>query len=76
MNDSERIVSLLDGADAFLRNRVISEPLLLNEYDIEVLLDIARVCDEAANLIIRQNEQLDKLRIRDERWHSLLGFGE
>ena len=51
MTDYEKIINELDGADLFLRNRVDAKPALLNEYDVEALLDIAKVCDEAAKLI-------------------------
>ena len=51
MTDYEKIIKELDGADLFLRNRVDAKPALLNEYDVEALLDIAKVCDEAARVI-------------------------
>ena len=51
MTDYEKIIKELDGADLFLRNRANSEPAPLNEYDIEALHDIAKICDEAARLI-------------------------
>ena len=51
MTDYEKIIKELDGADLFLRNRANSEPAPLNEYDIEALLDIAKVCDESARII-------------------------
>lgn len=51
MADYEKVIKLLDGADLFLRNRANSEPAPLNEYDIESMLDIAKVCDEAARII-------------------------
>ena len=57
MTDKE-IIKALDGADVFLRNRANSEPAQLNEYDIEAFIDIANVCDEAANLINRQNAKI------------------
>ena len=49
----ERLIELLDGADLFLRNRINSKPAPLNEYDIEQLKDIAKVCDEAARTLER-----------------------
>ena len=58
----EQIIKALDGADVFLRNRANSEPAPLNEYDIEALIDIANVCDEAANLINRQKEEIERLQ--------------
>ena len=51
MADYEKVIKLLDGADLFLRNRANSEPAPLNEYDIESMLDIAKLCDEAARII-------------------------
>ena len=60
MTDNE-IIKALDGADVFLRNRANSKPAPLNEYDIEALIDIANVCDEAANLINRQKAEIERL---------------
>ena len=51
MADYEKIIKELDGADLFLRNRAMSEPAPLNEYDVEALLDIAKLCDESARII-------------------------
>ena len=51
MTGYEKTIKLLDGADLFLRNRANAEPAHLNEYDIESLLDIAQVCDDAARII-------------------------
>lgn len=61
MTDKE-IIKALDGADVFLRNRANSEPAQLNEYDIEAFIDIANVCDEAANLINRQKAEIENLK--------------
>lgn len=47
----DRLIKLLDGADLFLRNRANAEPAPLNEYDIENLKDIAKVCDDAARTL-------------------------
>ena len=60
MTDND-IIKALDGADVFLRNRANSEPAQLNEYDIEAFIDIANVCDEAANLINRQKSEIERL---------------
>lgn len=49
----ERLIEELDGADLFLRNRANSTPTPLNEYDIEAMLDIAKICDEAARVLER-----------------------
>ena len=59
----QKIVSELDGADVFLRGRATSKTASLNEYDIEVLLGIANVCDEAADFIQRQKAENERLRI-------------
>ena len=47
----DRLIKLLNGADLFLRNRANAEPAPLNEYDIENLKDIAKVCDDAARTL-------------------------
>ncbi len=47
----DRLIELLDGADLFLRNRANAKPTSLNQYDIENLKDIAKVCDEAARTL-------------------------
>ena len=57
----QKIVSELDGADVFLRGRATSKTASLNEYDIEVLLGIANVCDEAADFIQRQKAENERL---------------
>ena len=41
----------LDGADVFLHNRANSLKAPLNEYDIEEMLDIAKICDKAARTL-------------------------
>ena len=55
----EQIINALDGADVFLRNRANSKPAPLNEYDIAELLDIAKICDKASNIIKQQQKQLN-----------------
>lgn len=57
---NQKIVSELDGADVFLRGRAASKSAPLNEYDIEVLLGIANVCDEAADFINRQQAEIEE----------------
>jgi hypothetical protein len=47
----ERLIKDLDSADVFLRNRATSLPTPLNEYDIEEMLDIAKICDETARIL-------------------------
>lgn len=47
----DKLVNLLDGADLFLRNRASAKHTPLNEYDIEAMLDIAEICDEAARIL-------------------------
>ena len=58
----QKIVSELDGADVFLRGRATSKTASLNEYDIEVLLGIANVCDEAADFIQRRDAEIKELQ--------------
>lgn len=70
MTDKE-IIKALDGADVFLRNRANSEPAQLNEYDIEAFIDIANVCDEAANLINRQKAEIERLNKQLEEFKFL-----
>ena len=47
----DRLVESLHGADLFLRNRANCDPAPLNEYDIEAMLDISKICDEAARAL-------------------------
>ena len=47
----DRLIKELDSADLFLRNRANSSPAPLNDYDIEEMLDIAKICDEAARTL-------------------------
>ena len=70
MTDND-IIKALDGADVFLRNRANSEPAQLNEYDIEAFIDIANVCDEAANLINRQKAEIERLNKQLEEFKFL-----
>ncbi len=58
----EQIKKALDSADLFLRNRANAEPAPLNEYDKEELLDIAKICCNALDLINRQESEIDHLR--------------
>mgnify|MGYP003296079835 CR=1 FL=1 len=51
MSKRNKLITGLDSADLFLRNRAKAKPTPLNEYDIEALLDIAKICDEAARLL-------------------------
>ena len=43
-----------------MRGRAASKSAPLNEYDIEVLLGIANVCDEAADFINRQQAEIEE----------------
>jgi hypothetical protein len=52
-DEQAKLVKLLDGADLFLRNRANAKPDPLNEFDIGVMLDIAKVCDDAARMLER-----------------------
>ncbi len=60
------IVKGLDEADLFLRDRANAKPASLNEYDIGILLDIAKLCDEAAHLIKVQKAEIEGL-IQNEK---------
>lgn len=53
MRTEIEIANALDDADLFLRDRANSSPTPLNEYDIAIMLDIAKVCDEAARMLER-----------------------
>lgn len=46
----EMLISDLNSADLYLRNRACSDGEL-NDYDIEAMLDIAKLCDEAARVL-------------------------
>ena len=48
-----KLIKELDAADVFLRNRANAKPAPLNEYDVETMIDIAKVCDEAARALER-----------------------
>ena len=51
MTEREKLISDLDSADFFLRNRVNAKPAPLNEYDKEALLDIAEIAYKAARML-------------------------
>lgn len=55
----ERIIKELDGADVFLRDRANGKPAPLNDYDIEALLDIADICNDAARSIEKLKHYLE-----------------
>jgi len=46
-----RVIELLDEADLFLRNRANAKSAHLNNYDVEMLKNVAKVCDEAARTL-------------------------
>ena len=48
MTDKENLIRELDSADLFLRNRAECASAPLDEYDIMLLQDAAKACDEAA----------------------------
>lgn len=62
-----KIKKALDSADLFLRDRVNSKPAPLNEYDIEILLDIAKTCNNAVDLINCYETEIEKLQETKER---------
>ena len=51
MTDLKKLISELDSADLFLRNRSKAKPDPLNEYDIMLLQDAAKACDTAARVL-------------------------
>ena len=51
MIDKTELISELDSADLFLRNRSKCVPAPLNDYDIMLLQDAAKACDKAARLL-------------------------
>ena len=51
MTDRDRLIKSLDGADLFLRNRATPTDAPLNEYDMEIMRNIAKTCDEAARVL-------------------------
>lgn len=51
MVDLEKLISELDSADLFLRNRSKAPSAPLNKYDVMLLQDAAKACDEAARLL-------------------------
>ena len=69
MTDKE-IKKALDSADLFLRNRANSKPAPLNEYDIDELLNIANVCNEAFDYINRLEAENERLKEEVELLHS------
>ena len=58
----KEIKKALDSADLFLRNRANSKPAPLNEYDIDELLNIANVCNDAYDYINRLEVENEKLK--------------
>ena len=51
MTDKEILIRELDSADLFLRDRSECASAPLNEYDIMLLQDAAKACDEAARIL-------------------------
>jgi hypothetical protein len=49
--DKEKLIKELDSADLFLRNRSKAVPAPLTDYDIMLLQDAAKACDEAARAL-------------------------
>lgn len=68
----EEIIKALDGADLFLRDRVNCEPAPLNDYDKDILLDIAKTCDNAVAIINRQKAEIEKLKEENNNYQELL----
>ena len=51
MIDKEQLIKDLDSSDLFLRNRSQCTTAPLNEFDVLLLQDAARACDEAARIL-------------------------
>lgn len=51
MINKEELIKDLDQADLFLRNRSNALPQPLNEFDIVLLQDAAKACNEAARIL-------------------------
>jgi hypothetical protein len=51
MVDTKKLIKEFDSADLFLRNRAGCTPAPLNEYDIMLLKDTAKACDDAARFL-------------------------
>ena len=66
------IANALDDADLFLRDRANSSPTPLNEYDIAIMLDIAKVCDEAARMLERAI--VSPVKVGDTVWHLMTHY--
>lgn len=49
--ERKRLVERLDGMDLFLRNRASAKKSPLNEYDIGIMQEYAKVADEAARML-------------------------
>lgn len=64
---SDRLIKLLDEADLFLRNRANATPATLNDYDIEKLEDIAKICDEAARSL--EKAIITPCKVGDTVWY-------
>jgi hypothetical protein len=51
MTDTKKLIEELDSADLFLRNRAHAKPDPLTDYDIMLMEDAAKACDEAARAL-------------------------
>ena len=63
---SDKLIFDLDRADLFLRNRVQSPYAPLNKYDIAILLDIAKTCNEVARLL--ETQESDVAEVKHGYW--------
>jgi hypothetical protein len=59
MIDINKLVNDLDAADLFIRDRCGCSDKLLTAYDILILLDVAKTCDQAARVL----ENFDSIKI-------------
>ena len=50
-NSKNELISELDSADLFIRDRLAANSMTLNDYDISILEDIAKTCNKVARSI-------------------------
>lgn len=74
MIDKKQLISELDSADLFLRNRTSGVPAQLNDFDIMILQDIAKTCDQAARIL--ENYTIVPYNIGDKLYYISVDTGE
>ena len=73
MVDVEKLVKELDSADLFLRNRTGGIPAQLNDFDIMILQDIAKTCDQVARIL--ENYMIVPYNIGDKLYYINVDTG-